>query len=490
VKADWLEPIDPVNEDLPRPVTPIPGVPEANPLQGRADAFEVPLKNTDTSILKGLKPPPEKRRHEFGDTKYRSVNYRFVGTTRFREYFPLEEKDVTLTGEAPQLLHPEGVADASEVVQSLDMSITYTRDTDYKMDYEAGTIARTASGAIGDGQTVHVQFLPSITRTSPRITLDILNSARPAAPRVLYVIPTFGWTTTPQDTKTAKKKITSQREGRGLRVYMERPWWSSGDGELLGVVLWRAIFPAGQTPPIPDKLKPYVTQWGMDPVWLSGETKALPGLADFTLSKAEHQASGLTLEEIPGEVFSVAGHEVGFDPDRKLWYCDLVVDAGATSYFPFVRLALARYQPKSVPNAHLSRVVLADFAQLAPDRLATLTFDSKKPARVGVSVTGLSYRLSAGGMGPSQMEVCVEERIPGIEGDLGWTPVPNACFPLRPAIIRGSPIRRWSGKVRLPSPRGSRPFRLVIREFELYPFELLFGVTRQRRLVYADALEI
>jgi hypothetical protein len=50
------------------------------------------------------------------------------------------------------------------------------------------------------------------------------------------------------------------------------------------------------------------------------------------------------------------------------------MDAGE-AYFPFVRLALARYQPQSVPDAHLSRVVLVDFAQLVPNRSASVTFD-------------------------------------------------------------------------------------------------------------------
>ena len=54
----------------------------------------------------------------------------------------------------------------------------------------------------------------------------------------------------------------------------------------------------------------------------------------------------------------------------RLWYCDLQLDAGA-SYFPFVRLALARYQPNSIAGEHLSRVVFPDFAQLVAERTAT-----------------------------------------------------------------------------------------------------------------------
>ena len=38
------------------------------------------------------------------------------------------------------------------------------------------------------------------------------------------------------------------------------------------------------------------------------------------------------------------------------------------AYFPFIRLALARYQPVAFHGAHLSNVVLADFMPLVPDR--------------------------------------------------------------------------------------------------------------------------
>lgn len=52
----------------------------------------------------------------------------------------------------------------------------------------------------------------------------------------------------------------------------------------------------------------------------------------------------------------VAPHDVFFDDVRQLWYCDIEIDHGR-SYWPFVRLALARYQPASDSGAHLSDVV-------------------------------------------------------------------------------------------------------------------------------------
>lgn len=59
------------------------------------------------------------------------------------------------------------------------------------------------------------------------------------------------------------------------------------------------------------------------------------------------------------------------------------MDAGNT-YFPFVRLALVRYQPISGLNAHLSCVVLADLAQLMPDRSAVKVYIPNNPKRKSI----------------------------------------------------------------------------------------------------------
>src|SRR4030095_16153245 len=85
----------------------------------------------------------------------------------------------------------------------------------------------------------------TITRKPINIMLDgapaapvrILNSARPDAPKVLYVVPFYDWHDDPGSTaKTVKRSRVS-----GLRVYLARPWYSSGDGERLGVVYLEGV---------------------------------------------------------------------------------------------------------------------------------------------------------------------------------------------------------------------------------------------------------
>src|SRR5262249_55283222 len=128
------------------------------------------------------------------------------------------------------------------------------------------------------------------------------------------------------------------------------------------------------------------------------------------------------------------------DPERKLWYCDIEVDPG-DAYYPFVRIALARYQAHSVPDAHLSRVVMTDFIQLAPDRTAEVSLSDD---RALVEVSGFSGRnrvadLSRPSFLPSEapaaidgvvardaplasttVRVALERRLAGVPGDLGW----------------------------------------------------------------------
>jgi hypothetical protein len=357
--------------------------------------------------------------HEFHDTKYRSVSYTAVATSHFREYF----------------------------------ANSLTRPPD------------------------------DFTRESVAVTLDIPNTARPPAPKVLYVIPTFRWGHKAEGTWSV-----STRAGGGLRVYLDRPWYSSGDGELLGLVLWGCPPPQKSTFvafAVPDFLKPYVTQWGMDPIWDAPPPPSQAAPLPDHFRNATIKESGLTLEELTdfrGVSLSVAGHEVAYDNDRKLWYCDIQLDPGV-AYFPFIRLALARFQPRSLSDAHLSRVVLADFAQLVPDRAASIAFDGSDPTLLQVAVTGLIAKPPT--IARLLTQATLETQPKGATGDVAWVPL----FITNLAATKGpGETTLWTSAITLPAARGSRPFRLRIEEFEI--FETGTAGATQSRLVYADVLPL
>jgi hypothetical protein len=402
----------------------------------------------DPGLLQVL-PAGIPRRHEFGDTKYRKVRYTAITTTRHKSCFNLSEADIR-SGKTP------------------------------------------------------------ITRVSQQVTVEVPSSARPAAPKLMYVIPTFGW-----ERQALPNGQMSRRTSGGMRVYLERPWFSSGEGEQLGVVIpWPRA--AGVDVMHKDTygwmpvLKSLVTQMGADPTWRTTATPAWPGPEAFTHKLAWE--GDLTLDELtqgPDSLMrmrrdlrvAVVGHEVLYDPQRQLWYSDIELDPGQ-SYFPFVRLALARYQPKSVQHdamdVKLSRVVLADFVQLLPERIATITYLDKRT--IAISVTGVSYIGSARVSGSSRMEVSLETAGANLTGDLRWRPVAGDPIQLsaqRPAD--GSRRWTWTGRMTLPADRGTQAFRLALKEYEVYEIDRPAGTAvavvavpaqpTTPRLVYAETFE-
>jgi len=404
IQGTWTEPVDDLS-DAAQPVI----------LNGSAQAFQVPIAATDTVAF--IDNAHAANKHEFHDTRHRTVNYTATATTRFREYFP---------------------------------------------------DALTADPA-------------NITRLSQPVTRSIPSSARPLAPKPLYVLPIFGWEGQTEGAWNFSRRTT------GLRVYLDRPWYTSGEGELLGAVLWQCPPPQHtgfQSFEVPDVLRSYVTQWGMDPIWSASPlpSQAVPLPKHFLNAVAF--ADGLSLSELgqfPFVPVSVAGHTVAYDNDRQLWYCDIEMESG-DAYFPFIRLALARYQPESIVDAHLSRVVLADFAQLLPGRSVSITFDGLDPTVLNLAVTGLTFN----GPGTAAVAVTVQEQVPG-SGDLAWIPASlTRLNPVKPFLGQDT---LWTAQINLPAPRGSRPMRLLIEEYETYATDQPGGPS-QTRLVYADILNV
>lgn len=456
--------------------------------------------------------------HEFNDTRYRRIEYWLDATTKFREFMP------------PNLL--------TEVVNGQ----TQTTDKHIKV---TGKNVRT--------------WIPS--------------SAPPTAPEVLYVVPTFGWVRTSDSSKKS-----SWRRGGGLRVYLKRPWNVSGYGEMLAVVMPSAAFSGNpNVKPTAQPLKNFVTQWGNDPIWLSPfVTGECPKLANFPLARTAPDPAGKWLptfaptteadQQAPFETKSlqhpdaasvkpeflvnVAPHDVFYDEERRLWYCDIEVTWGA-SYFPFIRMALARYQPTSIPGAHLSKIVLADFMPLVSDRWLTVT--QTQDARIKrVAVYGSTYVKSSSHLeaahapamslrradgsfinlepakveASSVVEIWVERFDATLGKDFGWQRVSDAVVTpdtkgrkkLSPAarkkarqlfrerkfdILLKKNLTRllitpglWEGSVTVPqAPSGEIRYRLAIAEYEEYlvdddrPYDPV-PTKKDRRLVFIEYVEL
>lgn len=340
-------------------------------------------------------------RHTLGDTKYHQVTYTPIGTTRYREYFP-----------------PAVLANPDDLI-------------------------RPAPAEVGTPPA-----------DSARFTLDVPNSARPDAVKPLYAIPIFAWS----ESENAGI-ITKRRRGGGLRLYMARPWFSSGAGELVGLVLRPAKYP-----PLSANwktLRQYVSEWGMDPIWRATETAPLE-LADFDNAVADQ--GGLSLAELPGLDVGVAGFEAQYDTERDLWFSDIALKA-AGKYFPFVRLALARYQRISVDGAHLSRVVLSDFIQVLPHRTVNYDLNQVGSGVVDIRVKGPAYFHPEREQYASPLVVArVERRVFDTGDELGWKTVAEHILP---AVQQSTEETVWRGQVQLPNPVPS-PMRIAVIESEVY----------------------
>lgn len=327
--------------------------------------------------------------HALGDTRFRLIRYRLRATTRFREYLP------------------PAIYDVKDHVTRLGPIAT---GQPFALPPEDDAGAPVLQDPVGSDQQ---SMVPA--------------SAPPKEPRVLYVVPTFRWQAA--DTRTAGHDVT--RHGNGLRVWLDRPWFSSGDGELLGVV----IFGDGERfTDIPAAFQSLVTQWGVDPFWDSPLPKTRMKVSDFPAAVAWDQVR-LQEKSANGDPFvHVVGHRVHWDDDRRLWYCDIELDPG-TSYMPFVRLALVRYQPNALSEAHVSKVVLADFAQVLPRRRATIKVDGNT---VGAALRGpnpsfgpmkfpveseyqnISFAQGPHETGRNRVELVLQTRDPAIDSDLAW----------------------------------------------------------------------
>ncbi|WP_319592293.1 hypothetical protein [uncultured Draconibacterium sp.] len=223
--------------------------------------------------------------------------------------------------------------------------------------------------------------------------VNILSSARPKTPEIDYIIPTFEWQKTQTD-----DTVIHTRVGGGLRIFIKRPWFSSGDDEMLAVILPDN---SGNTNRLSmlNKAPGYsgqFTHWGIDPI-LYGQKPAQtsPQSSDFRMNPVID--TNLEYPDKPGIKAKAVAYPVHFDQERQMWFCDLSINPNQM-YFPFIKLFLARYQPHSVREQNkdvcLSSVVAAEMIQLMPERKTTLNFKKDDlNSKFTLTIEGTIYNL-------------------------------------------------------------------------------------------------
>ena len=356
--------------------------------------------------------------HDFGDTRHRLVRYRAQATSRFVEFYP----------------------------QSL------TADPD------------------------------NVTLRSEPVTLRLPSTAPPAAPDIAFVIPTFGVSETRGDTGHPDSERTTERGGDGLRIYMNRGWFSSGADERLALVV-------ATSPDPPEALKAVVSEWGANPL---RNAAPLPGALQF-----EHVWGGaerISGWPVDGGTVGLVVHDVGFSKEHGLPFVDVAFLA-QRAFMPLVRLALARYQEHAIENCRLSSIIHADFVPLAPGR--ALTIRKVADATWSLTMRGYSYIGQKPNSAMDRTSVArahIEFMLDDAPDDpAGWRPLGEPIYLQAEAL---EPWRyHWKGTMRIDDPRYlSRLYRrrIVVEEFE--PFESAGGsnmsIEERSRLVSANAIPI
>lgn len=328
-------------------------------------------------------------RHDLPDTRARRVFYTATATTRFREYMP-----------------PAIRADAAR-----------------------------------------------LSRVSPPARAWVPASVPPPPPAIRYLVPAFRW----EDVAGPGGVQRRWRWGGGVRVWLDRPWFTSGSNEMLAVLL----APPGIADPSNNQYGDHVTQWGGDPAWATGPVASVaPARTDFLRridangpvpyafdagTGPDPAPDGVDLGfampldglPLPGAALadlpvSAVPHAVGHDAERNLWYCDIVIRP-PDSYMPFVRLALARYQPNALSGCHLSPSVMGSFQPLTPHRVASLI--PLGPREYRVQVHGVAPDSVVGAPGAGWIEFQLQRLPEGGDPDLDWQDID--ALPPRPPILGG-----------------------------------------------------
>ena len=305
------------------------------------------------------------------------------------------------------------------------------------------TVNRIApNGDLVQGQPLRPEWQSA---TGEEIKLAIPTSERPAACDALTPHPVFRHSV--DDLVSERALIRHQRKA-WVRIRLERGWFSSGENERIGVVLWPPMLTPKDMQDIEDNRIPlrrdgegsgaladlamfsdedlgiggkYITRKGADPIrGGSREDRVFLGLHDFPHVHfgSEPPDDLLRPHYIPNVVMpvsklssdipstatpvGVSGGESGtdetltvgllvlkprFDLEEEIWYADLLIEPELATD-PFLRLGLVRYQAYADGGYEVSSPV-QQWVQLLPER--TLEIEpGVSPDRLSVQLFGQS----------------------------------------------------------------------------------------------------
>ena len=292
-------------------------------------------------------------------------------------------------------------------------------------------------------------FLAQATLAGPVV---IPSCARPPQLAVVSTRPAFKW----QDTVDPMPafKLVRQRLGGYLRLELGRPWFQTGEGEQLAVIVGTDNNP-------PAAMWPLVTQVGLDatrePMPTSPPPVRFPTAEVFAETAGAARAlidrdSGNTVMAVP---FTPWWHD-------GRWLADIALPSvAASTFWPLAQLAVARYQPDSRTGLELSAIARTEMVQLMPPRTLTIR-------RTGNDVfISLDGPVAGAGTGFPSFEFFLDRLAlpsgvladgidvtalgPPTDGTPAWVEVPAAARSARASFI--SSFRRIQARFASGSPK-------------------------------------
>jgi hypothetical protein len=360
---------------------------------------------------------------------------------------------------------------------------------------------------------------------SAEIEVHVPNTSLPAPPMVHSVIPLFLWDDgTEPDQPMAKRRT----RGAGVRMYLERPWFTTGADEQIGVVL-----AVGKRPETT-----FTSQWGGDPFWVGSHVadRELLQVTDLlgaigldaydTVGGPSGQPVQLPSAEDPETKVWVIPYRPQYNETRRKWFVDIRF---VGRFWPFVQLSVVRYQPYSLAGKHISKPVRCDFVQIPPERTASVSRTSE--GRIRVLVSGpVGYHnnprgdSASSGLVPSTnplgrilaavasnrvFRAKLQTRPAGATSDLAWETVKQTDLNARgyPDSFAHAVSLVWTGELdvpesllfgrpRAPDPKQPGAYRVRVEEWETFEGEredlgdLKSEPTKEIRLIYADEFEL
>jgi len=239
---------------------------------------------------------------------------------------------------------------------------------------------------------------------------EVLNTNRPAPVVIERIVPILSWT------NTGGSNAIVERFTDTIRVYFDGDWYSSGEGEQVAV--FYLDNDAVNSTCVPIEFEPVISQFGVDP---AAEPQALSDRSDILQllkSKKMFLSAAGYLDNIPlngleydpspdasGQMFchpaslptgiDAAIFPIEFSPPEPgqegRFFIDIKLNRLLSDdlYFPFVRFAIARFQPNTIKNTtapdgttknyRFSKIAVTDFVQPLPYR--KLELKDNKPVK-------------------------------------------------------------------------------------------------------------